>query len=786
MREEIRVYLRQFYFLGYSSSNSTNRKFDNSYLSSVKSTSIEKKFLSNYIRLFSLVLLFFSSFPLESFAQANIPDQENANVDRKQIEIPRTELSPVIDGVIDDEIWLQAAVITDLHQLNPVDHGEPSQSSVFYITYSEDYFYVAARLYDSNPEDIRAMSLIHDTQLMGSDDRVQIILDTFNNSRTGFIFLAHPNGIRGDGVYESPSSINWNWDGIWQSDSSIDKEGWVTEMAIPFTTLNFNPNVDQWGFSIGRMIPRTNEQIAWSSFNRNNNPSTAGLASGIRDINQGIGLDIVPSVTMAQAENHATNTSESRFDPSLDVFYKFTPNLTGALTLNTDFSATEVDNRQVNLTRFSLFFPERRDFFLQDSEIFTFGGLSAGGNGPPGNTNGIPFYSRRIGLDPATGQPVDLEVGGKVTGRVGDLSIGALLVQQGDRPGLDGQDVFVGRITSNVLSESKVGVIMTEGDPNSESDSTLAGADFNYRNTRFSDSHSLTGDFWYQQSDTEGVDGDDKAYSLQAQLSTSGTGFGGRLRYTYLGDEFDPALGFANRTGIEQLTGFVNWRYFLRDHPLIRNNFGFFSFSRTERNDTGEMQSEDFFWRIITISSHSGDQLEIQVEREREGLQVPFQIRPGIVIPASKYAFDSFKVALNTTNQRNFSPDISYKQGDFYNGDRREVGLGLDWTASRNLTLAFSYDYTDVIMPEGNFVSRLVSLDMNIAFNARWSWINLMQYDNGSDTVGLNSRLHWEPKAGEDLYIVLNYNTDSPDGAFRGLQVRESEVVLKYTRNFRF
>ena len=730
--------------------------------------------------------IFFSIFALlMAFLSLDAVAQTSANTDRKQIDIPRTTLSPVIDGVLDDEIWKQAAVISDLHQMNPVDHGAPSQNTVFYVTYSEDYFYVAARAYDTNPENVRAMALQHDSTLMGSDDQVFVILDTFNNNRTGFRFVGHPNGIRADAVYEGPSSLNWNWDGIWQTDSSIDEEGWVTEIAIPFTTLNFDPNTDQWGFSVGREIPRTNEEIAWSSFNRNNNPSTAGVVSGIREINQGIGLDIVPSVTVAQSQDHVVNSTEDRFDPSLDVFYKFTPNLTGALTLNTDFSATEVDNRQVNLTRFSLFFPERRDFFLQDSEIFSFGNLSGGGGGF-GNTNGIPFYSRRVGLDPATGSPVDIEVGGKVAGRIGEVSVGALLIQQGDRPGLEGQDIFVGRINSNVLSESKIGVIMTEGDPNSETDSTLAGADFAYRNTRFSDTHTLTGDVWYQQTDTEGVDGDDKAYSAQAQLSTSGTGIGGRLRYSYFGDEFDPALGFANRTGVEQVNGFVNWRYFLRNHPLIRNNFGFFSYSRTDRLDTGELQSESINWRIITISTHYGDQLEFNTQTETEGLQVPFEIRPGIIIAPGEYSFNSYEVSLNTTNQRNFSPDISYKQGDFYNGDRREITFGINWTASRNLTMEFSHEFVDVEMPEGNFVSRLISMNLNFAFNADWSWVNLMQYDNGSDTVGLNSRLRWTPRAGEDLYLVFNYNADSYSGAFRGLQARTSEVVLKYTRNFRF
>lgn len=737
---------------------------------------------SNHV-LLSVLTLFAGLASTALFAQSDQLNQGAASAQRKQFEIPRTELTPVLDGILDDEIWQQAAVISDFHQTTPVDQGEPSEQSVFYVAYSEDYFYIAARLYDSVPEDIRATVLIQDTPLI-PDDRVAVILDTFNNSRTGFRFESNPNGIRGDGVYENPGSINWNWSGIWQAESQIDGEGWTTEMAIPFTTLNFDPNTEAWGFSLSRVLRRTNETIAWTSFNRNTNPSTTGLITGIRDINQGVGLDIVPSVTLARSEDYIGDSSESRFDPSLDVFYKFTPNLTGALTINTDFSATEADNRQVNLTRFSLFFPEKRDFFLQDSEIFTFGGLTGTGRGS--NSNGIPFYSRRVGLDPATGQPVDIDVGGKLTGRVGDISIGTLLVQQGDRPGLDGQDIFVGRITSNVLSESKIGAIVTAGDPNSETDSTLAGVDFAYRNTRFSDTHTLTGDFWYEQTDTDGVVGDDKAFNLESQLSTQGTGFSGSIRYSYFGEQFDPAMGFANRTGIEEVGGYISGRYYLRNHPLIRNYFGFLRFSHSRKLDTGELQSEELNWRIMTLAAHSGDQFELHVKREREGLEVPFRIRPGIIIPAGKYSFETYQITLNTTDRRNFSPDISYSQGDFYNGDRRIASLGINWTPNRNLTADFNYSFNDIKMPEGNFISRLIRMNLNYAFNARWSWVNLMQYDNGSNSVGLNSRLHWAPQAGEDLYVVLNYNMDSLDGAFRGLESRDSELVLKYTRNFRF
>ena len=701
---------------------------------------------------------------------------ESSSFVRKSVDIQRTTLEPVIDGVLDDEIWQQATVITDFHQVNPVDHGTPTQDSIFYVTYDDRYFYVAARLFDTDPDEIIARTMIQG-QSLRFDDNVHVILDTFNNGRTGFRFITNPNAIRDDGVFESPTSYNIDWTGIWRVDSQIDDQGWTTEIAIPFTTMNFDPNTSVWGFNLEREIARTNERLAWSSFNRAIDPSTGGLVDGMNGLQQGLGLDIAPSVTVANAEDHTNNTSDSRFDPSLDVFYKFTPNLTGALTLNTDFSATEVDDRQVNLTRFSLFFPEKRDFFLQDSEIFSFGG--------GGSNNGIPFYSRRIGLDAASGRPVDIDVGGKLAGRVGDLSVGALIVQQEDRVGVDDSPLVVGRVTQNILEESRVGAIFTQGDPNSLVDNTLMGVDFRYRNTRFATNHTLTSDFWYQQSDTDGLAGDDKAYSANLDINTENTGLSGTLGYRYIGAQYNPALGFANRRGIERLDAEVQGRYFVSDNPLLRYYFGRVRFNHTRRIDTGEMQSEELSTRVFSLNSHQADRLYLDIQREREGLIADFPIRPGIVIPAGEYTFSSAEFGLESSEFRIFTPDISYKQGEFYNGDQREVGLGLSWRPGARFSSNFSYTYTDVDLPQGDFITRLVSLRTTVAFSSTWSWISLLQYDNLSSSTGLNSRLNWNPQAGENFYLVVNYNFDS-DGVFSGVNARDSEIAVKYTKNFRF
>ncbi|MEY4641623.1 MAG: hypothetical protein RLZZ227_1617 [Pseudomonadota bacterium] len=693
---------------------------------------------------------------------------------RKRIEIVRTDLEPVLDGVLDDEIWKTATVISDLHQFNPVDQGTPSEQSEFYIAYNERFFFLGARLSDSTPDGIVSRQLVQGGNFNG-DDFFEFILDTFNNGRTGYLFQVNPNGIRREGVFENPNQLNDDWTGIWQVESRIDENGWTAEVAIPFNTVNFDPTTQEWGFTVARSLARKRESIAWSSFNRNIGPTTTGVIYGIRDIRQGKGLDIIPSMTIAGSENYARNTSGSRIDPSLNVFYKITPNLTGALTINTDFSATEVDNRQVNLSRFSLFFPEKRDFFLQDVDIFNFGGLQQ---------NGIPFYSRRIGLS-RMGTPVDIDAGVKLTGRVGDWSVGTLAVQQGEYGVLDAQDVFVGRVAKNVLGESSIGAIFTQGDPTNGTDNNVAGMDFRYQNTRFSATHTLRGNAWYQQSSTTGLTGDDSAFGVGANFDTQQTGFGGFAAYERFGEDFNPALGFANNTGVQSVNAALNGRYFFADSETFRNLNSFMRYGYTEVLETGKLQSEEWFWRMINLNTHRGDQAGIGAFRSREGLDVPFAIQPGIVIPAGKYTFSGVQGELRSTDQREVAARINFSSGGFYNGDRNQYNFGLDWRPNSHLNMSMNYNLQDVSLPQGDFMTRLVSVNANYAFNSKWSWINLVQYDNGSDVVGVNSRLRWNPQAGEDLYLVLNYNFGA-DGTFVGMNPSNAEIVLKYTKTFRY
>ena len=689
----------------------------------------------------------------------------------KILAVARTETPPVIDGVLDDAVWANAPSMDDMHQFEPVDHGEPSERTEVWILYDSDSLYVAARMWDSEPEQIRARQMVQHGTLRW-DDSIGIYLDPFNNNRTGYNFQVNPNSSREDGVFETPTRLNRDWEGIWFAEAAIDEHGWTAEFRIPFKTLNFNPDNPDWGFTVERSIARHQEDIAWVSFNRRVNPGTTGTITGLTGLRQGRGLDVIPTVVMSGSRNHNPSARTSTAEPALDVFYNFTPSLSGVLTMNTDFSSTEVDDRRINLTRFSLFFPEKRDFFLQDVDIFSFGGL---------RRNGIPFHSRRIGLG-RRGQPVDLDLGAKVTGRVGRWNIGVLDIQQDEFQGVDSTNLFVGRLSANVLEESSVGMIVTNGDPRNNLDNSLFGMDFRYRNTRLPGGRTLEGEAWYQQSDTQGTVGDQSAWGLRLSAPNS-TGLRGEVAVEQFDEQFNPALGFVNRRGIQRSevqVGYTNYP----NHPWIRAlTHGAFveSFDRL----SGGLESERLFAELFELETNSGDEFSLNFNHRREVLFDDFEVVDGTVIPVGDYEYSGLQFQISGASERVLAPGFDYYKGEFFNGDRVEMSAELDWRPNRRLNMGVEYEYNDIELPNGHFVTRLMAINANVAFNVRWSWLNLIQYDNESESVGINSRLRWNPRAGQDLYIVINHGY-SAEESFSRLRSEQSQYAVKYTHTFRF
>ena len=723
----------------------------------------------------------------------------------KTVRIQRAAEPPVIDGDLSEEIWVRAPLVADFHQVTPVEFESPSERTEVYVLYDRDALYIGARLYDAEPELINAR-ILRQGQNINTDDRFFVHLDPFNNRRGGYLFGVNPNGVRYDGIFEGVTQRQFDWDGIWQAAARITPEGWMLEIEIPFKTLSFDPSTSTWRMNFARNIERKNEGMAWNSRNRNTDLSTMGDVTGISQIEQGRGLDVVPSVSYHDRRAIGPVAAESEGEPSVDAFYKITPQLNASLTVNTDFSATEVDDRQVNLSRFSLFFPERRDFFLQDVDIFLFGRLQQ---------DGRPFFSRRIGINSA-GQPVPLEVGGKVSGRVGRFDIGTLAVLQEayrdpSNPAelVDAATALVGRVSANVLAESSVGMIFTSGDPTSNRDNSVAGLDFRYLDSQLVGNRSIEGDAWFQQSDTPGLDGDDMAFGLALGMP-SNTGWRGEAGYTRIEGNFYPALGFVRRTGIDEfsLQGGHTWRP--RDTP-IRTLFSGLNVTRIEYLDDAfvngeklDVQTQNITLQALNVEFNSQDSVSLGVSNSKEGLEAPFMISRGVVIPAGMYSFDNLNLSVRSGDQRAIGGGFFVNDGDFYDGERFGVTTFVGWRPSPHFRTNLNYQYNEIsfpgkgdeLLPSGllrcttpdcAFITRVVRLSLETIFSSKWSWVNLLQYDNVSRTIGVNSRLHWIPQAGREAFLVLNHNLrDNPLGPDTGFHTSYSEFTVKYSYTFRF
>lgn len=721
---------------------------------------------------------------------------------QKTVRIVRTPAPPVIDGVLDDAVWASAAAVNDLHQVNPIEYAEPSERTEIYLLYDDDALYVGARLY-TDPDDITANVLRQNSQAMTQDDTLFVTLDPFNTRRGGYFFGVNPNGVRQDGLYRNVSEFYGDWDTIYEAKTSRFAGGWTAEYEIPFKSLSFDPNTDTWGLNFSRSIQFRDEDIAWVTRNRRWDPSSAGLLVGLEGLEQGIGLDVVTSASAARTKRfetpaallpiHVGPSSSSDAEPSLDLVYKLTPALNASLTMNTDFSATEVDDRQVNLTRFGLFFPEKRDFFLREADIFEFGRIGASdGNGSISaaeRQNGRPFFSRRIGLD-AAGTVVDLEYGGKVSGRVGRFELGALSIRQDAIAGADpalppavpAQTLSVVRAKAGLGAESTVGAVWTNGDPLSNVDSSLAGVDFLYRNSRLPGGRILEAGAWYQETDTEGLTGADSAAGIGVSIP-SNAGFRGGFALRELERNFYPALGFVSRRDVRDTSGHIGYTH----RPVggyWRSLYFVLDGQRIETLD-GRLQSQRVSVTPFQLTNRTGDVLFMRSNFEKESLDAPFEISPGVIIPRGDYSFSDHGIEYGWATHRKLSGRIAVTEGDFFGGKRVRLFGNAAWQPSPRFRASLGYNINDIDLPQGSFHTRILSTGFDVVFSSTLSWVNLIQYDNVSEIMGVNMRLHWIPEAGREIFFVINHNLEDVDRD-NALHSIASDVVAKLAYTFRF
>lgn len=687
-----------------------------------------------------------------------------------------TGTPPVIDGYINDDAWKNAFIISELFQREP-NTGEPvSEKTEFSFLYDQNNIYVGIKCYD-DPEKITSKELSRDGDL-GDDDRVQVIFDTYMDGRSGYWFQIGPRGSIGDAlINENGKEYNKSWDGLWDGKAKITEYGWEGELIIPFKTMGFKKDNSTWGLKLIRYIKRKSELSTWPLTSLNAHRfqiSDAGRITGITNITQGIGLDIVPYVTGGISKK-ADSEKEPVYDAGLDAFYNITPSLKAALTINTDFAQTEVDEKQINLTRFSLFFPEKRDFFLDGANYFTFG--INGDSENPQNTTMIPFFSRRIGLD-TDGNPIPIKYGGKFTGKVDNWNIGLLHIKDDNK--WDNPGYSVARISRNLGKQSSIGIIGTNGNTYSASDNSLAGIDLRLASSQVSGNKNLTYNLYALKSFTDSLSGGDVSFGTEINFPNDFFNF--RIGYLQIGENYTPGLGFVPRKNIRDFYGGFGFGPRPKNSPVMQVKTGLKYIFITDLYNGG-LQTSQIDLNLSEINFLSGDKISLATQYMFEALQNDFNIFGKYLIPTDTYNFWRYTLQLTSARRRIFWASTKVGLGGFYSGKRTDWLVQFGYKVAVPLFIGMESDRKWVDLPDGNFVAQIYRVNLNFMFSPNLTWYNFAQYENQNETIGWQSRFQWIIKPGKEIFLTFNSPLIDPMERYQA-EIYEARAKVKYTIRF--
>ena len=701
---------------------------------------------------------------------SNLPPSE-----RYRIEPQRVEQGPQVDGRLDEEVWVTAAVIEDFVQQEPAE-GEPAtERTIVRVLYDEQALYIGVEAFDSVPDGVIATEMRRDSPRLLEEDNFQVILDTFQDRRSGYMFVTSPLGAKlelqvaeeGEGGFRgnNSSNTNVNWDGVWDVVARSTDAGWVAEIAIPMVTLRF-PKADQqiWGVNFMRNIRRKNEQVFWAPISKEyslTRVSQAGTMTGIASVSRGMDLRITPYLlTGAKQDRVLTRLDGSGFgDIGLDVKYGVTSGLNMDLTVNTDFAQVEVDEQQVNLTRFPLFFPEKRDFFLENAGMFQVGARS-GGFGRLADL----FFTRRIGLSDA-GQPIPIYGGVRLSGKVDRHNIAVMNVTTQSAFGNHGDNFFVGRYSRDILARSKIGgvIINKESVGGSHYNRTFAADTTLALHPNF----VLTG--FVAKTETPGVStGQGAGYARGTWLSPAYHFYG---EYIDLQDNFNAEVGFVPRVGIRTSKFHGEWnprpgRWNIRRWDPMWN----ITYTTDQHN------------RLLTRRIHNmigtyfedGSSVVVYYNDHFEQLDVPFQIRPDVTIPAGTYRFGEWVFSYTTDPSKRVYGQTRYVPQTFFDGTRTDISATVGLRATSRIAAETRFSRSDVDLPWGAFVADLASLTLDLALSPRMTLRTLSQYNSTTSEISTSVRFNWIYSPGSDIYVAYDELRLDADPLFLDPHVRRS------------
>jgi hypothetical protein len=706
-----------------------------------------------------------------------------------------------VDGRLDEEVYQVEQPFGGFIQVAP-KYGEPqSERSDVWVTYDTEYIYVSCRCWDSEPETKWiANELRRDTNQLRQNDQLGVSFDTFYDRRSGFAFYTNPLGARADYSIVDEGAPNSDWNPVWESKTGRFDGGWTVEMAIPFKSLRYRSGTDQvWGIQFRRAVRRKNEWAYLTPVPQN----LAGPQALNRISSSGtlVGLDLPPAGKNLELKPYAISrlTTDRVQTPALrndltgelggDMKYGLTANLTADFTYNTDFAQVEIDEQQVNLTRFNLFFPEKREFFLEGRGLFDFarGGTAAGAFGQPGAANTSQpylFYSRRIGLD--RGRVIPIDAGGRLTGKVGKYGVGIMNIQTGDEAVslTEPTNFSVVRVKRDILRRSSIGAMATN---RSASAAAAGGSNQGYGlDAAFQFYQNVAFAGYYARTETRDLDGDDDSY--QGQFDYAADRYGAHLEYLKVGDNFNPEVGFVARDNFARTYATARFSPRPTSMKAVRKftyqaNLDYFE------NGAGARETR-IETAMFSAELENSDVLSVNVTRDYELLQNPVGIL-GVTMPRGAYEFTGSQVAYAFGAQRRVSGTLAVQAGHFYNGTLTSIGFS---TARISILRQFSLEPTVSInrfaTPAAEVTTTLYRTRADYGFTPLMFVSALLQYSSSDRAYSNNLRFRWEYRPGSELFVVYTDERDTTDprlatpGLIRGLKNRA--FVVKINRLLRF
>ncbi len=690
---------------------------------------------------------------------------------------------PVMDGRLTDPAWLEATPVTGFVQRELHEGAPVTEHTEVRIVTDGQALYVGAWLYDSDPAGIVAGERVRDGDISKSD-YFGILLDTYHDRQNGFVFTTTPAAIEYDaqvvnegegGGIQLPGQtramagslggFNLNWDGTWTVATSVDSTGWYAEFRIPFTTLRYGAGEAQtWGLNLVRSIRRKSEEAFWSFVPRQfglMKVSRAGTLQGVAVPSRRVRT--VTPYALTGVERNYTVDAEARRRGEIggEIKYGVTPSLTLDLTYNTDFAQVEVDEQRTNLTRFPLFFPEKRPFFLENAGIFSAGTPQAVDL----------FFTRRIGID-TLGQPVRIVGGGRLTGRIGPFTAGGLEIFT------EHQAHSVVRLQRELAARSRVGLIAVQrmATANTGDWNRVYGVD-----GRIGIHDAWTIDWWGAASAVPGPDGNATAYS--ARLGQETGSWSNVARVIQVGSDFDPQVGFLNRRGgYRYYEAGVEWKQRFPGIPIVKQWIPHVNYRGYYRLD-GYWQEGRVHLDLTEVELANGGRIGPEVNVEHQGLEQPFAIATTVTLPVGSYDYTSLGFDLTTNPSAPLSLDLRLDVGGFYNGTRRGGTVTLAARHASSLTTSLRVEYNDVRLDQGDFIRSLVAARIAYFFTPRVMLQTLVQYGNQARTWTANARFGWLSTAGTGLFVVFNEGREA-EGFFQWDRPQARSLIVKYTRQF--